>query len=285
MVNFILYKAGKLLVLILPLKAGYLIAVLICRLQFRFSSKDRNAVIYNLKRVVASVPEREIRILALKVFENFGKYLVDFFRFSKLNDEFIKEKVNIINREYLDSAIKNYPGVIFLSGHIGNWELGACLVSKLGCPVNVVALSHVHKKVNNLFNRQRAYCGTKVIPIGFALRQCYRLLKEKGLVAFLGDRDFGNSGKVFKFCSSKAQIPLGPAEFALKTGAVILPAFSIREKDDKFSLFIEKPIPAFNTDGSKKDRDRIITEYLQVIETYIKKYPSQWYMFQPFFLE
>ena len=285
MFNFISYKVGKLLVLILPLKAGYFIAVLICRLQFNISSKDRNAVIYNLKKVIPSASERSIRLLALKVFENFGKYLVDFFRFSKLDDKFIKEKARIINRGYLDSAMKDYPGVIFLSGHIGNWELGACLVSKLGVPLNIIALSHTHVKVNNFFNQQRAYCGTKVIPIGFALRQCYRLLKKKGLVAFLGDRDFIGSGKIFKFCSSKAQIPLGPAEFALKTGAVILPVFSIREKDDNFSLFIEKPIPPFNNDGERKDRDEIIREYLQVIEAYIKKYPDQWYMFQPFFLE
>ena len=283
MLNWLLYQLGKFIALVLPLKATYGLVTLIGHLQFYFSRKDRESVIFNHSRVLPENDEKTIKKIALSVFINFGKHLADFFRFSRVNEEFIKENVDIVNLEYLSHALKAHPGVIVLTAHLGNWELGGAIVARLGFPFYAVALSHTHEKVTQFFNTQRALCGVKVIPVGFALKKCYRLLKTKNIVALLGDKDFNGSGVVLDFCSGSALIPRGPAFFALRTGAVIMPAFALRNNQDRLSLIFEKPIVVKNEHGDLKAENDLINEYTHIIEKYVLQYPEQWYMFQPFF--
>lgn len=283
--SYILYNLGKFIVLILPRKLGYLLAVAICRLKYYLSAKDRKAVLYNTKIVLGDVDCKTIKRTSIQVFENFGKYLVDFFRFSRIDQDFMNRYVRVKNITYLDSGLRDFPGVIILSAHIGNWELGGAVVSKLGYPFYAVALVHTHPKVNNFFNNQRSLCGINVIPVGVTLRRCYQLLKLKKIVAFAGDREFGSGGLETRVLGKKALVPRGPANFCLRTKAAIVPAFMIREDSDFFTLVFEKPIPAVDESGRLKTEKELIEEYMKVIEKYIRQYPSQWYMFRPFFKE
>jgi len=268
-----------------PLKASYFIASVICYFQFYISAKDRNTVLYNVERVMPGSSPKIVRKTSRQVFNNFGKYLVDFFRFSKVDEDFIAKHVKIKNIGYLDKALKESPGVVVLTAHLGNFELGGAVLSKMGYPFYAVALTHAHPKVNDFFNRQRMSCGVNVIPVGLALRRCYQLLKTKNMVAFLGDRDFYGTGVELNFCGRKALIPRGPAAFSIKTKAVIVPGFLVRDDGDFFSLIFEEYISPLNNDGRVKDEKQLIQEYLIIIEEYVKRYPFQWYMFQPFFKE
>ncbi len=285
MISYLLYKIAKFLAIILPRKIGYILASFIAKSRFYLSKEDREAVLYNIRRVMSQASDKEIRRVSKKVFENFGKYLVDFLRFSKINEDFINRYVKIENIDFLKEALHKFKGVIALTAHLGNWELGGAIVAKLGYPLYAVALTHNYPKVNDFFNKQRALCGVRVIPVGLALKKCFKLLKRKNIVALLGDRDFRGSGLTLDFCGRKANIPRGTAIFSLRTGAPIVPAFLIRKPQDKFSLIFEKPIYPFDEGTRFKKEEDLIGEYLRVFEKYVKRYPSQWYMFQPFFKE
>jgi KDO2-lipid IV(A) lauroyltransferase len=219
------------------------------------------------------------------MFRNFAKYLVDFFRFSKLDTEYIKRNIKIENMRYVDEALAKGKGVIALSAHIGNWELGGVVIALLGYPFWAVALPHKHKAVNNFFNSQRESKGMMVIPLGKAVRQCLNLLKENKVVALAGDRDFTEKGLVLDFFGKPAFFPEGPAAFALKTGAVIVPAFMVRNKDDSFTLKVEKPLEFNPTDDKDKDLIESIKRYKSIFEDYIRRYPEQWYMFRKFWIQ
>ncbi len=149
----------------------------------------------------------------------------------------------------------------------------------------VIALPHQNPKVNHFFDYQRSLCGVEVIPVGSALRRCFRILKNKKIIALLGDRDFGKNGLSLKFCTKLASIPQGAAVFSIKTKVPIIPAFFIRNLDDTFSLIFEKPILPLDSQERLKDKEKLIKEYVKIIEDYVQKYPEQWYMFQPFFKE
>ncbi|MCD6539931.1 MAG: lysophospholipid acyltransferase family protein [Candidatus Omnitrophica bacterium] len=285
MVNYFLYRIAKFLAIILPRKISYSLASFLAQLRFYFSPRDRKAVIYNIKRVVGQSSEKDIRQISKKVFINFGKYLVDFFRFSKLDEGFIKKYVKIRNLNYLDEALSQFSGAIALTAHLGNWELGGAIVGKLGYPLYVIALPHQNPKVNRFFDSQRNLCGVEVIPVGLALRKCFRILKNKKIIALLGDRDFGKDGLSLKFCTRLASIPQGAAVFSIKTKVPVIPAFFIRNLDDTFSLIFEKPILPFDSQGRLRDKEKLLKEYVRIIEDYVRRYPEQWYMFQPFFKE
>lgn len=292
MFNYILYRIGKFIALCIPLKIAYAIAVFVSDLNYLFSSADRNAVWENLKVIFPDKSDTEIRSIRRRMFRNFAKYLVDFFRFAKVDAEYIRKNVKIENIHYFDEALKKGKGVIVITAHLGNWELGGVAISLSGYPFWVVALSHKNKKVNDFFISQRQSKGMQVIPLGSAARQCFRLLKENKIVALVGDRDFTETGIKVDFFGRKTFLPLGPAFLAMKTQSAIVPGFMIRNSDDSFTLTINKPIE-FKIEAQKvqkqknKEEDflKIIDAYKVIMEEYIRKYPDQWYMFRRFWVE
>lgn len=285
MFNYILYRIGQFIALTLPLKIAYKIAIFFSDLHYIFADKDRWAVKENLKVIFPEKSDREIRKIRIRMFRNFAKYLVDFFRFSKLDVKYIKRNIQIENIHYLDEALSKGKGAIALSAHLGNWELGGVVVPLLEYPLWAVALPHKDWRVNNFFNFQRESKGLKVIPLGKAVRLCLNILKENKIVALVGDRDFTEKGVVLDFFGRPTFLPEGPAAFSLKTGAVIVPVFMVRNKDDTFTLRIEKPLEFTPTDNKNNDLTELIIRYKTIIEDYIRKYPDQWYMFRKFWIE
>jgi lauroyl/myristoyl acyltransferase len=282
MFNYILYRIGQFIALRLPLKLGYKLAVFISDVHYIFADKDRSAVKNNLKVIFPEKTGREIRRIRIRVFRNFAKYLVDFFRFEKIDAEYIKKNIRIENIQYFNQAVSKGKGVIVLTAHIGNWELGGVVISLSGYPFWVVALPHKDKLVNNFFNYQRESKGIKVIPLGRAVRKSLDVLKEKEMLALVGDRDFTERGIILDFFGKPAIFPQGPAALSLKTGASIVPGFMLRNEDDTFTLRIEKPLEFTPTGNKEKDLREFIMSYNSIIEDYIRRYPDQWYMFRRF---
>lgn len=278
---YYLYKIGQFIALACPLKIAYAIATFIANIYWFFSVKDRAALIKNIKTVLKEGSSDELsEFYARGVFINFAKYLVDFFRFSKVDKNYIENFINIEGISYIDEALKNKKGAIILSSHIGNWELGAAVVSFLGYPLHVIALDHADKRVNKFFIKQRGSKGIDVISIGIALKKCFKVLKDNKLLAILGDRDFSEKGERIKFFGRETLIPKGPAVFSLRTGAPIIPSFMIRQKFNRFKLVFEKPINYQPTRNEENDIKTLINSYISIIEQYTRKYPDQWYVFR-----
>ncbi len=284
MCQYIIYKLAQTLALFLPIRAGYAVATFIAILQFYISKKDREVVLDNLRAVLKTDDEVALRRIVKEVFINFAKYLVDFFRFSKLDESYIQNNIKVIGKDNLDEALRRGRGVISLTGHIGNYELGGAVVALLGYPLNVVALGHKNKLVNNFFIRQRQVAKMNVIPMGAALKRCYECLAKGQMLALLGDRDFTNHGIRVKFFGRDCSIPKGPAALSLRTGASIIPTFIVRLPDDTFQFIFEKPISYATIGNFETDVQRFTESCISIIEEYVRRYPSQWFMFRRFWL-
>ena len=158
---FVLYRIGRFLVLHMPLKGAYMLAAFLSSLYFYFSRNDREAVKKNLKLLCPDYDEFKLDIMAKEVFINFGKYLADFFRFSKIDNEFIDKHVRIEGIENLTKALERGKGVITVTAHLGSWELGGAVIAILGFPFTAVALGHKDRQINRFFIRQRQMKGIK----------------------------------------------------------------------------------------------------------------------------
>lgn len=276
MFYYFLYKLGQFLAAALPLKGGYWLAEKAGSFWFFVNWKARKKVLNNLKVIFQTEETRELKLPAREVFVNFAKYLVEFFRFSELNQQFIEKEVKINNLEVLKS-FKN-KGVILLSAHLGNWELGAEIVSKLGVKLNVVALSHKYEKIDLFFKNQRQKHGLTSIPPGNSIREILRRLKSGEAVALLGDRDFSYHGVKMNFFNKPALIPKGPAFLSIKTGCPILCLFLIREKDNSFVYHIEEPIYPETKYFDDVNVRRLNEKIIKILEKNIKNYFAQWLM-------
>jgi lauroyl/myristoyl acyltransferase len=283
--NYYIYLLGQFIALVLPLRLAYCLAVFLADLYYFFAFGDRRCVNANLEAIFPRKSNKDLRKINRQVFRNFAKYLVDFFRFEKINRQFIDHNVKLENLHYFDEALARGKGAVVLTAHLGNWELGGVVIAQLGYPFWAVALPHKSKKVNDFFVAQRNRKGVQVISIGKAVRSCISEIRNNHMVALVGDRDFSEKGILIDFFGKPTHFPEGPAALSLMTGSSIVPGFMLRNPDDSFTLRIEKPIE-FKPSGNKpKDLADLIVIYKNIIEDYIRKYPDQWYVFHKFWME
>ncbi|MGD0335810.1 MAG: lysophospholipid acyltransferase family protein [Candidatus Omnitrophota bacterium] len=285
MLDYYLYRIGQFLALHIPLKWGYRIAVFCSDIRSLLTFRDRRYATENMRVIFPNKTEKEIRELQINMFRNFAKYLVDFFRFQEIDKKWIEKNVQLENTHYIDEAFKKGKGIVILTAHIGNWELGGITIALLGYPFWVVALPHKYKKVNSFFNAQRESKGVKVIPLAKAVRESLAVFKKNESVALVGDRDFTEDGAILPFFGKPTVFPEGPAAFSLRTGAPIVAGFMLRNKDDSFTLRMEPPIVVTPSGNRRNDTVEIMKTYLKIFERYITEYPDQWFMFRRFWKE
>ncbi|MDD5665213.1 MAG: lysophospholipid acyltransferase family protein [Candidatus Omnitrophica bacterium] len=285
MISYWFYKFSEALALAIPLKLAYALAKVLSGIYYIFAFRDRKMVTDNLKVIFPLKGNKEIASIRFKVFRNFAKYLVDFLRFKKLDKKYIRDNVKVINIESVEEGLRRGKGVILLTAHLGNWELGGMVISQLGYSLLSVALAHKSPKVDRFFNDKRESKGMEVLPLGKAAKGCLRGLRKNRLLALVGDRDFTDKGRITNFFGKPAILPEGAAVLSLQTGAVIIPGFMLRNNDDSFNLIFEKPLEFNLTMNRGNDLDIIISKCKSVLEEYIRAYPDQWYMFRRFWKE
>jgi KDO2-lipid IV(A) lauroyltransferase len=266
---------------VMPRRVGYGVARRLADLYVLFDRRGREAVIRNLRRIHehsgTTLSPRALRALARENFLNFAKYLVDFFHFLHLTQERADRLINFgLVPQVVDDLLAQGKGLIILSAHLGNWELGAAALAQRGYPIHGVALWQPDPKLNALYQSYRTNRGITPIPFGRAARECLATLRRGEIVAVLGDRDYTGGRQTVPFFGQPARLPDGPAKLALATGAPILPAFMVRTPDDKFTYVLGEPI------WVDRDRDTVADVMKQIagaLEKVIRAHSEQWFLF------
>jgi lauroyl/myristoyl acyltransferase len=282
--GYFFYNLGKDISIALPRRFVYKIASVVSDLHYYISYRQHKSVLSNLRLIRYAADEKCLRNLHKQIFRNFAKNLVDFFRFGCIDSRFIRKDTNIKGLEHVDSALRKGKGVLVVTAHLGNWELGGVLMAQKGYSMNAVAWEHKDRRIKDMFIYQRVRKGIKVISLGVALRKCYRALENNEIVAMVGDRDFSEQGMKVKvrFFGKNAWVPRGPAVLSLRTGATIVMGFTIREKRDSFSLIFEKPIEYIPEGNAERDIQILTQKILENIERFVRNYPEQWFAFSDF---
>jgi KDO2-lipid IV(A) lauroyltransferase len=255
----------------LPPPAAFRMAEWLADAWQRCRTGDRAAVVSNLTLALASRPPRPS--LISEVFRNFGRYLVEFFTIHQIS----RPEVAVQGHAHLERAQAGGRGIIILTGHLGNWEVGGALLRRMGFPVSVVALPHAERRMDRLFNAQRQRCRLEVIPLDArAGQRGLRCLRQGHLLGLLGDREFSGQGMEVPMLGATLQLPRGPAILSLRSQCPIVPTFCVREGCWKFRLCFEPPL---RPEGQSVRS--LLQQYARVLERYIRRFPDQWLVFQP----
>jgi len=278
---YYLYQVGLFLAKILPVEVGYVIAIVAARSFYFLSREERLALHENLRIVLGdSASQKEVNKKVRGVLINFGKYLADFFKFTKFTREYIEKNIEEEGLQHRDKCLSEGNGAIAITAHIGNWEMGGAIVGALGYPLHAIVLEHKDKRINDFFIHQRAINNMKGIPLGFGLRKCFATLKRNEILAIASDKDYTGDCEDVNFFGKKAALPRGAAALCIKTGAPIVPIFLIRKKDNSFKLYIEEPIRYTESGDYSKDLVDLMERCAKVFEKHISKHPDQWYAFE-----
>ncbi len=267
--------------------AAYRIGYAVADLFYAFSRRSRPNCLANILHVLhyrgEDIDDPAVRARAEEIvrrnFRNFASYLVDFFRFSRLEQADLSSLVEVEGTENVERALRRGKGAVGVTAHLGNWELGGIVLSLLGFPVNAVALSYQNTKLNRLFVNQRAIGGVKVVEVGSAALQSLRALKKNELVVILGDRDVTERGSATEFFGAPAHIPRGPAALAVRSGASLFFGYLIRTSADRYRVVFRPPVEVEGSDDPDEREARLTRALLKEMEAVIMDHLDQWYMY------
>jgi len=192
-----------------------------------------------------------------------------------------------VGGEYMVEALKRGKGVICITPHLGNWEMGGLLFSFKGGRLNVLTLDERDLGMKSFREEMRRRRGIRNIYLDpkedspMAVIDAVKALKANEIVAMLGDRIETQKTMRFDFFGRETPFPIGVAILAMATGAPVLPVFVVLEKSRKYRGIIEPPI--YFDAASREDREIVIRKGMEALikkfEAYIEKYPDQWYNF------
>ena len=243
----IVYRVGTWGIGYLPRAVSYWCVRRIAEVSWLLCKNARKNVCVNLRRVFPALPPRLISAKSLDTFRNYSMYLVDYGRFSSVDESTIGRAVREVSgMERVQAALKEGRGAIVLTAHLGNWELGAVYFARRGIKVNVVTFRDGIDRIDEIRERYRTEHNIKTIILGdspFATVELLNALRRNELVAMLVDRPSAGLGGSIRvgFFGRPFDLAAGPFLLSRMTGAPILPAFLVRERGTYRSV-VEAPI-------------------------------------------
>lgn len=177
----------------------------------------------------------------------------------------------------VEAALADRRGIVLVTGHLGNAELAGAYFAARGVPTDAIA----RRQANPLFDQYvtvvRERIGMAIIPDSDAVRHSVRSLKGGRLVAMLADQGVRGMASTFvPFFGRPAKTPRGPAVFALRLGAPVLVASSMRLPDGHFRMTVEA-IPVDRTGDREHDVDTLVARYTAALERHIRRAPAQYF--------
>jgi KDO2-lipid IV(A) lauroyltransferase len=230
------------------------------------------------RNLTASFGWEAVRVEAVvrQVFRNIGKSVVEFLRLPALSEQEVRRLCELEGVEHLRAALAAGRGAMVITAHYGSWELLAARLVVEGFPLSVVARDADDDAINALINQIREGCGYRVIPRQTAPRGILEALRRNEVVAVLMDQNTTQGGQFVPFFGRMAATAIGPAVLALRTGAVLLPGFSIRLPDDRHLWRAYPPVVPARTQDLEADVLELTAHLTRIIETQVRADPTQW---------
>lgn len=262
----------------IPRALSYGVAGTIARLSYRFYGAAGENLKRNLRRALPGADEARIALLARNTFRNYSKYLVDYARFKTIGKEaLLRELASVEGTGHIEGCLSGGKGIILLTAHLGNWELGGIFFGKSGIKINVLTAHDNVQEITWIKERYRKYHNIDTIVLGdtpFSGLDALNALMRNEVVAMLVDRP-APGGIPATLFGAPTSFPPGPLLLARSAGSPIVPAFVVRDGSG-YRAIAERPI---YFDRDKDTPEAVASRVIAVFERYIRTYPDQWYNF------
>jgi KDO2-lipid IV(A) lauroyltransferase len=235
------------------------------------------------EQIAKAFPEfgaERVSEIARDSYENLGRTAMETMLLSSRSREDVVAMFDTVEGwELIEHRLAQGNGLIIVSGHVGNWEIGGSYLAARGLPISAVARHMANPLVDRYLTRTRERLGLNVIHDEQAVRRVPRAIREGGAVAFLVDQAAAGLASTWvPFFGRLAKTPRGPAVFALRLNAPVVFGGVSRQPDGRFRFFFE-PIEVSRTGVLDADVDAIVASYTSKLERFVRKVPGQ-YMWQ-----
>lgn len=264
----------------LPRSLALTVGLTVGRLGYLMPGKLQKTGMRNLEIAFPEMPEAERRQLLRGCYESLGRLLGEFSQLPRATPEKLRQIIEYdeVGLAHLREAEKNKRGVIFLTGHLGVWELHSFGWSALEYPLSFLVRPLDNPRVEEMIEAVRTRFGNRAIDKQSAARQALRVLREGGTLGILSDLNTQTREGVFvPFFGKLACTTAGIATLALKTDAVVIPTCAIWNKERKRYFFHgDPPVALVRTGDHQKDVELNTANFAAAVERMVRLYPDQW---------
>ncbi len=264
---------------LLPLNIGMLMGKSIAYVTYLIDRKHRKVADENLRNAYGEdLSDVQIKEIIRRNYLHLASVGVDFIKLSRMvNWSNWQEHFEVEGLEFARKAHKEGKGIIFVTGHIGNWEILGCAFEFFFHPLHSIAKHMKNPFVDRFFTRLREYSSQKIIFEEKASRAIIKVLKNNELLGILVDQSAKKNSIFVDFFGQKTATTRAVATLSLKTGAPIIMAFLRRsDRRYRFKISLSEPLQIEETGDLEKDVLNLTQRYTTIIESRIREHPHEW---------
>lgn len=275
------FRAVILVMRPIPLRVGYAIAAAVAGICYHFFGRQRRCLNANLAKVLGTNDRAAVDGVARRAFGNFGRYVIDFIHFPVTTPEEVRRRLIFDQWDQLNEAYHAKRGIVIITLHFGNWDMGAASLATFGYTTSAPADTFAYPPMNRLIVDSREKLGMHVLPRERLGSQPMRILRRGEILALLIDVGTVAQKLEVDFFGAPVRVASGPARLARQAGACILPAIVLREPgrpEMVHPMFGPTlwPDPALDEDT---DVQRLTQATMTALQELIRPYPDQWFIF------
>lgn len=262
----------------LPRSLARLVGVALAQFIRILHGKLRRVGMRNLQLAFPEMPARERGKLVRRVFTSLGRQFAEVCLFPRYTAKNVSDAVIYDGFENFDRASQRGKGVLFLTGHLGGWELSAFAHSLYGHPLYFVMRPLDNPYLDELVRRYRTMHGNTPILKDDPVRELLRAMKQGSTVGILMDTNMTPPEGVFvDFFGIPACTASGLARIALRTDSAVVPGFTLWDPVlRKYRLRFDPALQLQRTGNNEEDILANTQLFTKVIEDFVRRYPDQW---------
>lgn len=254
-------------------------------LAFHLMPRLTDALAANVQPMFPDASPAVRRALALRTFRTYAKDVVDFIRGLALDPaearalfgHYVRD-----GRSLIDQLLAEGKGVLLVSGHFGNWEIGSVMLRAYDYPLTVVAMQEASEEINRMRLDFRERLGVDTLEVRQSMDtalQIRRRLAENRIIAMLGDRHVDRDRIAVTFFGRRAFFLKTPALLGYFTGAPLLPCAILRTDAGTYNVVPGRPIRVSREGPRDEALARATQAFATQLEEWIREYPHCWYQF------
>ena len=242
-----------------------------------WGSRRRAAIYWSSRALRLPLDHPQTLKNARDTFVNFSRFVIDFVESSTLpRRRLLETKVRSRKGfEAVERIARDGAGGLFISGHVGNWELVGIALSYLRGELHVVALPLDVGSFNRFAQQTRSMNGFRIIHSDGAARRVLGLLRKGAWVAILGDRPISDKGEKIMFLGKEGAHPLGMVRLAKRAGVPVVFGAGWWDGDGRYDLEYVSLEGVRDPDVSA---DELLGRAADVLEDLVTRHPDQWYI-------
>ncbi len=239
--------------------------------------KLRRVGMRNLALAFPEKTPRERRKILRGEFTSLGRQIAEVCLFPRYTPENVSKIVVYEGFENFERALARKKGVLFLTAHLGAWELSAFAHSLYGYPLNIVMRPLDNPYIDRLTRAYRTMHGNKAVDKDFARGLIAAMRKGETVGVLMDTNMIASQGVFVDFFGIEACTASGIARVALKTDAAVVPGFTIWDPAlKKYRLRFDPAVKLIRTADREADVIANTALFTKIIEDYVRRYPDQW---------